>query len=120
MPRFGRHTEMSKGTTVRRFSSQKHLWLAWALLAVCSCQVLPSARAEAPTGKPPATAAAKPATASPTAADGKVPRPRLLLVLSIDQMRFDYLERFGKLFTGGFKTLLHSGALFINARYRHA
>ncbi len=47
-------------------------------------------------------------------------RPRLLLVVSIDQMRYDYLDRFTRLFTGGFRTLLQSSALFENARYRHA
>lgn len=46
--------------------------------------------------------------------------PRLVLALSIDQMRYDYLERFAKLFTGGFRTLLRSGAMFTQARYRHA
>lgn len=113
---------MSKGTTVRRFYSRRKLWLAWSLLAACIFQLLvhalASAREESSQGKPKPEAAAgtKPAA---TAAEPQ-PRPKLVLVLSIDQMRFDYLERFGKLFTGGFKTLLRSGALFVNARYRHA
>jgi predicted AlkP superfamily pyrophosphatase or phosphodiesterase len=47
-------------------------------------------------------------------------RPRLVLALSVDQMRFDYLTRFGPLFTGGLKTLREKGAVFTNARYRHA
>lgn len=46
--------------------------------------------------------------------------PRLILVVSIDQMRADYLTRFAPLFQGGFKTLLDQGALFTNAHYRHA
>ena len=48
------------------------------------------------------------------------PKPRLVVVLSIDQMRYDYLVRFKPLFTGGFKTLTEKGAVFSNARYRHA
>jgi predicted AlkP superfamily pyrophosphatase or phosphodiesterase len=48
------------------------------------------------------------------------PGPRLVLVLSIDQMRFDYLTRFRPLYTGGLKTLLDRGAVFSNAHYRHA
>jgi predicted AlkP superfamily pyrophosphatase or phosphodiesterase len=48
------------------------------------------------------------------------PRPRLILVLSIDQMRFDYLPRFQPLYTGGLKTLLDGAAVFTNAYYRHA
>jgi hypothetical protein len=47
-------------------------------------------------------------------------RPRLVLVLSIDQMRFDYLTRFGPLYTGGLRLLLDRGAVFTNAMYRHA
>lgn len=48
------------------------------------------------------------------------PRPRLVLALSVDQMRFDYLTRFAPLFKGGLKTLVDKGAVFTNARYRHA
>jgi len=47
-------------------------------------------------------------------------RPRLLLFVAVDQMRFDYLTRFAPLFTEGFKTLLARGAVFSNARYRHS
>ena len=46
--------------------------------------------------------------------------PRLILVVSVDQMRFDYLTRFAPLFKGGFKTLLDHGAIFTNSFYRHA
>jgi predicted AlkP superfamily pyrophosphatase or phosphodiesterase len=46
--------------------------------------------------------------------------PRLVLVISIDQMRFDYLTRFDALYKGGFRTLLDRGAVFTNASYRHA
>ncbi len=46
--------------------------------------------------------------------------PPLVVVLSIDQMRYDYLIRFKPLFTSGFKTLIDRGAVFSNARYRHA
>lgn len=46
--------------------------------------------------------------------------PRLVLVLAIDQMRFDFLERFDPLYKGGLRTLLDRGAVFTNANYRHA
>ena len=46
--------------------------------------------------------------------------PRLILVLAIDQMRFDYLTRFDDLYEGGLRTLIDGGAVFTNARYRHA
>ncbi len=51
---------------------------------------------------------------------GQTPEPRLILVVSIDQMRSDYLTRFAPLFQGGFKTLLERGAVFTNAAFRHA
>jgi len=47
-------------------------------------------------------------------------RPRLILVVSIDQMRFDYLTRFATLYKGGLKTLLERGAVFTDANYRHS
>ena len=46
--------------------------------------------------------------------------PRVVLVLAIDQMRFDYLTRFAPLYKGGLKTLLERGAVFTNAHYRHS
>ena len=49
-----------------------------------------------------------------------VEKPKLILVLSIDQMRFDYLTRFNDLYTGGFRTLLDQGAVFSNANFQHA
>jgi predicted AlkP superfamily pyrophosphatase or phosphodiesterase len=48
------------------------------------------------------------------------PSPRLVLALSVDQMAYDYLPRFANLYQGGFQRLLKQGAVFSNARYRHA
>jgi predicted AlkP superfamily pyrophosphatase or phosphodiesterase len=47
-------------------------------------------------------------------------RPKLVLVLSIDQMRFDYLARFAPLYKGGLRTLADRGAVFSNAKYHHS
>ena len=47
-------------------------------------------------------------------------RPSLVVVISVDQLRFDYVERFAPWFTdGGFKRFTKSGATFPNARYRY-
>ncbi len=47
--------------------------------------------------------------------------PALVLVLTIDQFRGDYLERFREHFVpGGFRLLLEGGANFTDCRYRHA
>jgi predicted AlkP superfamily pyrophosphatase or phosphodiesterase len=43
--------------------------------------------------------------------------PKLLVVLVVDQMRADYLQRFDRHWRGGFRTLLDKGLVFDNARY---
>lgn len=48
------------------------------------------------------------------------PPYKLVLVLSVDQMRYDYLTRFQDLFHGGFHKLLTEGAVFSNANLHHA
>jgi predicted AlkP superfamily pyrophosphatase or phosphodiesterase len=45
-------------------------------------------------------------------------KAKLVLVIVVDQFRYDYLERFGDLFgNGGFKRLINQGAFFTNANY---
>jgi len=46
--------------------------------------------------------------------------PKLILVLALDQMRYDYLPRFNDLYKGGLRRLIDKGAVFTNANYRHA
>lgn len=47
-----------------------------------------------------------------------IKRPRLVLVIVVDQFRYDYLTRFRDLFaTGGFKRLMRDGAHWTNANY---
>ena len=63
------------------------------------------------------------AAATPAASSGQARAadpPRLLVVLVVDQMRADYLDRFGAQFTGGFARLLESGAIFTEAHHDHA
>ena len=48
-------------------------------------------------------------------------KPKLAVVLVIDQFRYEYLQRYDKFFgQGGFRRLQREGALFSNARYGHA
>ncbi|MEW5980066.1 MAG: alkaline phosphatase family protein [Acidobacteriota bacterium] len=56
----------------------------------------------------------------PVRSHGTQTNLKLILAISIDQMRFDYLTRFDPLFKGGFRRLLDRGAVFTAARYRHA
>jgi len=50
-------------------------------------------------------------------ADG--PAIRLVLLIAVDQFRFDYLTRFQSEFSDGFKKLLSDGAVFTNANLEH-
>ena len=48
-------------------------------------------------------------------------RPRLVVAISVDQLRADYIDRFRPFFgPGGFNLFLERGARFTQARYRHA
>src|SRR5690349_11428931 len=47
-------------------------------------------------------------------------RPRLVLLIAVDQFRYDYLERFGDLFgSNGFRRLLRDGASWTQSNYDH-
>ena len=46
-------------------------------------------------------------------------KPKLVLVIAIDQFRYDYLTRYRAEYHAGFDRLLTKGAVFTNARYRH-
>ncbi len=59
-------------------------------------------------------------TTGGTAAAASPAKPRLILFVSVDQMKAEYLQRFAPLYKAGFKRLLDQGAVFANAYYRHA
>lgn len=46
--------------------------------------------------------------------------PRLVLLVVVDQMRYDYLERLDPLLTGGLRRLLDEGLSFTDAHHDHA
>jgi predicted AlkP superfamily pyrophosphatase or phosphodiesterase len=58
------------------------------------------------------------ATASAQAAPA--PPPKLVVVLMIDQMRGDYVDRYGSQWTGGLRRLMDEGAWFRLAAYPYA
>lgn len=47
-------------------------------------------------------------------------RPAVVLLLTVDQLRPDYFERWNAQFTGGFRRLLDEGVLFSRAAHDHA
>ena len=54
------------------------------------------------------------------AAAQQPPKPTLIVQITIDQLRPDYLERWGPQFTGGLKRFLTQGAFFTEAFHDHA
>lgn len=61
---------------------------------------------------------AAPAAAAQGAPSGA--KPSLVVLISIDQMRADYLDRFGAQLTGGLARLARGGARYTNAHHDHA
>jgi predicted AlkP superfamily pyrophosphatase or phosphodiesterase len=51
---------------------------------------------------------------------GGVPRPKLVVLLVVDQMRGDYVDRFQGQWTGGLKRMVSEGAWFREAAYPYA
>jgi hypothetical protein len=59
------------------------------------------------------------ALALPTAQPAPGPDTRLVLLIAVDQFRYDYLTRFRSEYTDGIKRLLTDGAVFTNANLEH-
>src|SRR5262245_26901241 len=62
----------------------------------------------------------KAVAAKPTGRARAVERPRLVVLLVVDQMRGDYVDKFRGQWTGGLKRLLDEGAWFREAAYPYA
>ncbi len=83
-----------------------------ALLAALILALFASSiSAQAPAAKP------KPKTAPESTA---VPRPKLVVLLVVDQMRADYVDKFRGQWTGGLKRLVDEGAWYRAAAYPYA
>jgi len=59
-------------------------------------------------------------TAHKSAATGSAARPKLVVLLVVDQMRADYVDKFQGQWTGGLKRMLQEGAWFREAAYPYA
>ena len=85
------------------------------LLAAAICLFLSFAQtASAQTAKTPVR---RPATAAAPAAPS---RPKLVVLLVVDQMRADYIDKFLHQWTGGLRRLVQEGAWFHEAAYPYA
>ena len=95
--------------------------LARSLLAAAAFALLAAPAARPAAAQRPQAGATRPAGSAARDAVTPPPRPTLLVFLTVDQMRTDYLTtRFGAQLTGGLKRLRDGGALFTNAHQDHA
>jgi predicted AlkP superfamily pyrophosphatase or phosphodiesterase len=77
-----------------------------------------SLRAQTPTAAPTRSAPTKTLAAAPAR---KAPaRPKLVVLLVVDQMRGDYVDKFLPQWTGGLRRLVDEGAWFRDAAYPYA
>jgi predicted AlkP superfamily pyrophosphatase or phosphodiesterase len=88
--------------------------LCWAaLLAALIGATLSAAQTSGQIAAAPDKPVAKPAAAAAT-------RPKLVVLLVVDQMRGDYVDKFEGQWTGGLKRLVSEGAWFREAAYPYA
>ncbi|HEX8178734.1 MAG TPA: alkaline phosphatase family protein [Pyrinomonadaceae bacterium] len=89
---------------------------ACALALLLGCNAFAQLR-----GRTTTRAAGAPVGQTQRSAAASVPvRPRLVLLIVVDQFRYDYLARFGDLFAAnGLRRLLRDGASWPNANYDH-
>jgi len=85
------------------------LVVAASFLNPCAAQAPKAAVAQKPAGK---------ARAAESLA--RVPGPKLVVLLVVDQMRGDYVDKFQGQWTGGLKRLVSEGAWFREAAYPYA
>src|SRR5207237_3470589 len=64
----------------------------------------------------------RPTAAAPAVEPANVPapKPRLVVVITVDQLRPDYLDRYRAQLRGGLAMLLKQGAVFTEAYHDHA
>jgi predicted AlkP superfamily pyrophosphatase or phosphodiesterase len=63
--------------------------------------------------------AAQPVSAPQMVPSGPQSSPKLVVLLVVDQMRADYVEKFGAHWTGGLRRLISEGAWFREAAYQY-
>jgi predicted AlkP superfamily pyrophosphatase or phosphodiesterase len=104
---------------MKRFHPWRHITafaLALALLSISLTGTGAQRRRTQPGAQTPAS---QPAI-NAQAAQAQSVRPRLVLLIVVDQFRYDYLERFNSLFVaGGLRRLMRDGANWTDTNYDH-
>ncbi len=93
----------------------------WSLCGLAIPAILLTTACAAGQGTTTAATAPVATTASASTPASESDVPRLAVVIAIDQLRADYLERFREHFgEGGFRRFLEHGAYMTEGRFRHA
>jgi len=103
--------------------TSKRAWWAIAALAllVClGCGGAVAAQTSSAGAAAAAPAARKAAAKTAPAMAAANARPKLIVLLVVDQMRADYVDKFKGQWTGGLKRLVQEGAWFREAAYNYA
>src|ERR1700686_5124870 len=87
------------------------------IVVMVLCLVLPAAVPIA-ARKSPSQSASHKTSRKDTARDSG--KPKLVVILVVDQMRGDYVDKFHQQWTGGLKRLVNEGAWFHEAAYPYA
>jgi predicted AlkP superfamily pyrophosphatase or phosphodiesterase len=100
---------MAAAASASSNSAKKILLVTFCMATLIASSHPQSSLQNSPSGKPPATKAA-----------GNATKLKLVVVLVIDQMRGDYIDKFQSQWTGGLKRLVREGAWFHDAAYPYA
>ncbi|MDQ3135458.1 MAG: alkaline phosphatase family protein, partial [Acidobacteriota bacterium] len=93
-----------------RFAARSAVSTLLALLLLVSASFVSNAQTQRRTGQ----------TSVPREQPALYARPRLVLLIAVDQFRADYLERFGDLFSrNGLGRLMREGAMWTDANFDH-
>jgi predicted AlkP superfamily pyrophosphatase or phosphodiesterase len=108
---------MTSRHSFRRSALAYALSLVIVFLSLSNSPAAGQRRTRGRSSSPTTTATPAP---TPNATTLTAARPRLVLLIVVDQFRYDYLERFGDLFVaGGLKRLMREGASWAEANYDH-
>lgn len=102
---------------MRRLNLRRVAIIAFSLLLLCALLIVVSAQKRRQQRRQnPSTPAAQTSVTS----RAQTTRPRLVLLIVVDQFRYDYLERFGDLFVAnGIGRLMREGASWSETNYAH-
>jgi predicted AlkP superfamily pyrophosphatase or phosphodiesterase len=98
---------------LKQSTTSRSIWrISMALAVSCAAALVPTLLGQTPAS--PVHRPTAPVAKNPSA------RPKLVVLLVVDQMRADYIDKFLPQWTGGLRRMVEEGAWFRNAAYPYA